>query len=148
MQDYTNATTMTEPLRDYMTGNATPAIRDREELRVAPPIPTGEKPIAEMLNDALQIMSEAEKTLGTILRNMQKDEPGPPPDEEPKNLQHEDRRAVHIAAVIMQAAGLCRYDDVARCRRGWTAEDDDCVAGSEKWLLAKARREIRKEKTE
>lgn len=88
MQDYTNATTMTEPLRDYMTGNATPAIRDREELRVAPPIPTGEKPIAEMLDDALQIMSEAEKTLGTILRNMQKDEPGPPPDEEPQNLQH------------------------------------------------------------
>lgn len=62
--------------------------------------------------------------------------------------QTEDRRAVHIAAVIMQADGLCRYDDVARCRRVWPAEDDDCVACIEKWLLAKARREIRKEKTE
>ena len=62
--------------------------------------------------------------------------------------QTEDRRAVHIAAVIMQAAGLCRYDDVARCRMAWPAEYDDCVACIEKWLLAKARKEIRKEKTE
>lgn len=56
----------------------------------------------------------------------------------------EERRAVHIAAVIMQAAGLCRYDDVTKCRRVYVT-DDGCVDCMEKWLLAKARAEIRRE---
>ena len=56
----------------------------------------------------------------------------------------EARRAVHIAAVVMQAAGLCRYDTYAKCRR-FDPTDDDCVDCIEKWLLAKARREIRRE---
>ena len=58
--------------------------------------------------------------------------------------QTEERRAVHIAAVIMQAAGLCRYDTYAKCRR-FSPTDDDCVKCIEKWLLSKARREIKRE---
>lgn len=58
--------------------------------------------------------------------------------------QPEDRRAVHIAAVIMQAAGLCRYDDIRKCGR-YAPDDDACVDCIEKWLRAKARSEIRRE---
>lgn len=56
----------------------------------------------------------------------------------------EARRAVHIAAVIMQAAGLCRYDTYEKCRR-FDPTDDDCVKCIEKWLLAKACRELKGE---
>lgn len=54
----------------------------------------------------------------------------------------EERRAVHIAAVIMQAAGLCRYDSFTKCRRYFPTENDctDCI---EKWLIAKAMKEIK-----
>ena len=63
-----------------------------------------------------------------------------------KTPQAEERRAVHIAAVVMQAAGLCRYENPGRsCRRVTCPTDDDCVKCSEKWLLAKARRELRME---
>lgn len=55
-----------------------------------------------------------------------------------------ERRAVHIAAVIMQANGLCRYDSVDKCRHVFP-EDEDCVKCIEKWLLAKAKRELKKE---
>ena len=61
-----------------------------------------------------------------------------------KHQQTEERRAVHIAAVIMQAAGLCRYDTYEKCRRFYPA-DADCVDCIEKWLLAKARRELKQE---
>ena len=61
-----------------------------------------------------------------------------------KTPQTEERRAVHIAAVIMQADGLCRYDDLDKCRR-FLPTDSDCVNCIEKWLLAKARQEIRRE---
>lgn len=54
----------------------------------------------------------------------------------------EARRAVHIAAVIMQADGLCRYDTYEKCRR-YSPTDDDCVKCIEKWLLAKARWELK-----
>lgn len=64
-----------------------------------------------------------------------------------KHLQTEERRAVHIAAVIMQAAGLCRYDDVTKCRRVYPT-DAGCVECIEKWLLAKARQELKREATE
>lgn len=55
------------------------------------------------------------------------------------------RRAVHIAAVIMQADGLCRYDSVDKCHRLYV-EDETCVKCIEKWLLNKARKELRKPK--
>ncbi len=53
-----------------------------------------------------------------------------------------EARAVHIAAVIMQADGLCRYDDVDKCRRVWPPKSSDCVACIERWLLTKARKEL------
>lgn len=53
-----------------------------------------------------------------------------------------ERRAVHIAAVIMQADGLCRYDDISKCRRVWPSEDA-CVKCIERWLLARARKELK-----
>lgn len=56
-----------------------------------------------------------------------------------------ERRAVRIAAVIMQAAGLCRYDTVEKCRR-YLPTDNDCVRCIERWLISKARREIEKAK--
>ena len=48
-------------------------------------------------------------------------------------------RAVKIAAKIMQAAGLCRYDDVEKCRRIYVDEKtcDECIR---RWLLTKARK--------
>ena len=48
------------------------------------------------------------------------------------------RRAVHIAAVVMQAAGLCRYEDFGSCRR-LNVTDDVCVKCIERWLIDKAR---------
>ena len=50
-------------------------------------------------------------------------------------------RAVEIAAVVMQAAGLCRYDSVDKCRRMFPS-DTDCEACIKRWLLAKARKEL------
>lgn len=55
-----------------------------------------------------------------------------------------EARAVKIAARIMTAACLCRYDDPAKCRRVYVNETicDKCITA---WLLSKARRELRKE---
>ena len=61
-----------------------------------------------------------------------------------KATEAEACRAVHIAAVVMQADGLCRYDTYEKCRR-YNPTDAGCVDCIEKWLLAKARREIKKE---
>ena len=49
-----------------------------------------------------------------------------------------EARAVKIAARVMQAAGLCRYDSPAKCRRRHVDEEtcDRCI---EAWLIAKAR---------
>lgn len=55
-----------------------------------------------------------------------------------------ERRAVRIAAVVMQAAGLCRYESYQDCRRVWPPEEEDCVKCIERWLLSKARRELAK----
>ncbi len=52
-----------------------------------------------------------------------------------------ERRAVHIAAVVMQAAGLCRYDDFTKCRK-YLPDDEDCVKCIERWCLSKASREL------
>lgn len=62
-----------------------------------------------------------------------------------KTPQTEERRAVHIAAVVMQAGGLCRYDSFSKCRRS-APDDDACVDCIEKWLLAKARSQIKAER--
>lgn len=55
-----------------------------------------------------------------------------------------EARAVKIAAKVMQAAGLCRYDTVEKCRRVHVDEAtcDKCIRA---WLLSKARQELRKE---
>ena len=63
-----------------------------------------------------------------------------------RSPQSDERRAVHIAAVVMQAAGLCRYEDPGRqCRRVYVPTEYDCVECIEKWLLSKARKERRME---
>lgn len=55
-----------------------------------------------------------------------------------------EARAVKIAAKVMQAAGLCRYDSPEKCRRVYVDETtcDKCIRA---WLLSKARQELRKE---
>jgi len=50
-------------------------------------------------------------------------------------------RAVEIAAAVMQAAGLCRYESVDKCRRAYPTETD-CERCIKNWLLAKARKEL------
>lgn len=55
-----------------------------------------------------------------------------------------EARAVEIAAVIMQAAGLCRYDDIGKCRRLFP-DDAACENCIKRWLLSKARKELAKE---
>lgn len=62
-----------------------------------------------------------------------------------KSSDAETKCGLHIAAVTMQAAGLCRYGSPLQCRRFYPPTDNDCVDCIEKWLLAKARREIKKE---
>ena len=59
--------------------------------------------------------------------------------------QTEPERALRIASTIMQRAGLCRYSDRCQCRRAQLPTDEDCAACIEKWLLSKARSELRKE---
>ena len=50
-------------------------------------------------------------------------------------------RAVEIAAVVMQAAGLCRYDSVDKCRRVFP-DESTCERCIKNWLLSKARAEL------
>ena len=56
-----------------------------------------------------------------------------------------EARAVKIAATIMQASGLCRYDSVDKCRRVYT-DEGTCERCIRAWLLAKARKELKTEK--
>ena len=53
-------------------------------------------------------------------------------------------RALEIAAVVMQAAGLCRYDSVDKCRK-LSPNEDDCERCIKRWLLSKAQTELAKE---
>lgn len=64
---------------------------------------------------------------------------------EHKKSETAEARAVKIAAKILQAAGVCRYDKIQKCRRVHVDEKtcDECI---EKWLLAKARAELKAEK--
>ena len=56
----------------------------------------------------------------------------------------EDLRALKIAARIMQAAGLCRYESVESCHRIF-ADDKTCEECIRSWLLSKARKELKEE---
>ena len=51
------------------------------------------------------------------------------------------KRALKIASQIMQAAGLCRYDSPLKCKKFTCSPEicDDCI---EKWLIAKAKKEL------
>ena len=55
-----------------------------------------------------------------------------------------DSRAVKIAATIMQAAGLCRYDSIAKCQR-ISVDSITCEMCIRAWLLSKAKKELEKE---
>lgn len=55
-----------------------------------------------------------------------------------------DSRAVKIAAKIMQAAGLCRYESAASCRRVYV-DERTCEKCIRSWLISKAKKELRKE---
>ena len=55
-----------------------------------------------------------------------------------------EARAVKIAAKVLQAAGVCRYDTVAKCRRVYV-DDTTCEKCIRAWLLSKARQELKKE---
>lgn len=57
-----------------------------------------------------------------------------------------ERRAVHIAAVVLETAGMCRYDSPAKCRKSYPCPDD-CVRCIERWLLNKAKKKMQKEQT-
>ena len=52
-------------------------------------------------------------------------------------------KALHIAAVIMQADGLCRYDTADKCPKVWPPDEAACVKCIKNWLLARARKEMR-----
>ena len=53
-----------------------------------------------------------------------------------------EARAVKIAAKVLRAAGVCRYEDVSRCKRMWVYEGtcEKCIRA---WLMAKARKELK-----
>ena len=54
-------------------------------------------------------------------------------------------RAVKIAAKVLQDAGVCRYDDVSKCRRLYL-DESTCEKCIKTWLLTKARKELELEK--
>ena len=58
-----------------------------------------------------------------------------------KKKETVEQRAVKIAAVVMQAAGLCRYESSHAGEEKITCER--CIRA---WLLQKAREELRAER--
>lgn len=56
----------------------------------------------------------------------------------------EELRALKIASKIMQAAGLCRHDSVDACNKVFV-DEKVCEKCIKSWLLAKARKELKKE---
>lgn len=56
-------------------------------------------------------------------------------------------RAVKIAAKVLVAAGVCRYESVGQCRRVW-ADESTCEKCIRAWLLTKARKELKEEENE
>ena len=61
-----------------------------------------------------------------------------------KTAETVEARAVKVAAKVMRAAGLCRFDTITKCRRLYVDEtsSDACIRS---WLLAKARKELKGE---
>lgn len=55
-----------------------------------------------------------------------------------------DGRAVKIAAKVMQAAGLCRYESVTSCRHIYV-DERTCEKCIRSWLISKSKSELRKE---
>ncbi len=53
-----------------------------------------------------------------------------------------ERKALDIAATIMQIDGLCRYDTVEKCRHVYV-DEHVCRRCIRAWLLSKAKRELR-----
>ena len=55
-----------------------------------------------------------------------------------------EQRAVKIAAKIMVAAGLCRYETPMKCGKAYVCDSvcDKCIRS---WLLSKARAALKKE---
>lgn len=53
-------------------------------------------------------------------------------------------RALDIAAKIMAAAGLCRYENQAKCRR-LSANNEICADCIRSWAKNRARQELREE---
>ena len=66
-----------------------------------------------------------------------------------RNMKKEstEQRAVKIAAKVMVAAGLCRYDTPLKCGKPHVCDSvcDKCIRG---WLMSKARRELKQEELE
>ncbi len=55
------------------------------------------------------------------------------------------KKAVNIAAKVMQAAGLCRYDTPLKCRKLCICPEV-CESCIEKWLIDKAKKEVLNDK--
>lgn len=55
-----------------------------------------------------------------------------------------EARAIKIAAKVMQAAGLCRYESPTKCRKVYVDEAicDKCIRA---WLISKAKKELASE---
>lgn len=53
----------------------------------------------------------------------------------------QEERALRIAAKVCVAAGLCRHDDVLKCRRLYPTEKD-CENCIKQWFMAKAKKEL------
>lgn len=57
-----------------------------------------------------------------------------------------EHRAVHIAAVVLVAAGICRYESATQCPKVVPFEEEDCAKCLKRWLIRKARAELKEEK--
>ena len=66
-----------------------------------------------------------------------------------RNMKKEstEQRAVKIAAKVMVAAGLCRYDTPLKFGKPHVCDSvcDKCIRG---WLMSKARQELKQEELE
>ena len=62
--------------------------------------------------------------------------------EPPKDLE---RRALEVAARVMEAAGLCRHRDRAKCQR-LTRSPEICEKCLAAWCMTKARKLTKEEK--
>lgn len=58
-----------------------------------------------------------------------------------------ESRAVTIAAKIMQAAGLCKYEDYSKCRKVHPPTPEECDKCIKAWLISKARNEMKESGT-